>query len=209
MSRLDGFNRIAWLYDSLAAIIFFGNIFKSQTHFLPLIPPQSNVLILGGGSGRILQALFRVNPAVKIWYVEASSSMIRQSIRRVGLNSNIQFIHGTEADVPRDIRFDAVIAPFFFDLFEEPYLSGLVHRLLKVTNINSIWLVTDFVDHAVWHRPFLNLMYRFFNIMCGVAPRKLPDWDKALEANGLNLQQSKSFYAGFISANVYSVVTHT
>jgi tRNA (cmo5U34)-methyltransferase len=208
MSRVNGFDRIAWFYDSLAALIFFGNIFKAQTRFLPLIPRESNVLILGGGSGRILQTLFRLDPQAKVWYVEASSAMIRQSIRRAGPNRNIHFIHGTEADVPPDIRFDAVIAPFFFDLFEEPYLSGLIKNLLKVSSINSIWLVTDFVDHAAWHRSFLTLMYSFFNIACGVKPRKLPGWVKILEANGLKLKQRKLYYGRFISANVYSVATH-
>jgi ubiquinone/menaquinone biosynthesis C-methylase UbiE len=209
MSRIDGFNRIAPFYDILATLIFFGRIFRSQIHFLPLIPPGSNVLILGGGSGRILRALLVMNPGVKVWYLEASSAMISQASRRVGVQPEITFIHGTENDLPQNISFDAVIAPFFFDLFQGPDLSGVVNRLLDISSINSLWLVTDFVNHAAWHRPLLLLMYRAFNIMCGVTARRLPDWEEMLESNGLQLHKKKSFCAGFILTKAYRVVTHS
>lgn len=207
MARLNRFDRIAAFYDALAGMVFFGQILRSQTVFLNRIAPGSRILILGGGTGRILEPLLKQDPGVKVWYVEASAVMLAKSIKRAKGAPGIKFLHGTEADFPMDIRFDVIILPFFLDMFQKPELSEVIARLMRASHRESIWLVTDFVNKSWWHRVFLFVMYRFFNAVCGVQARELSPWQALLRASRLRLVDRRQFYADFIHSNYYSVGT--
>ncbi|HEY9047693.1 MAG TPA: class I SAM-dependent methyltransferase, partial [Ohtaekwangia sp.] len=69
------FDSIAPVYDMLSRIVFGRSMVKSQRHFLKYIPAEASVLILGGGTGWIIQELFAVNNTCTIVYVEASQKM--------------------------------------------------------------------------------------------------------------------------------------
>lgn len=207
MVRLNQFDRVAAVYDTMAGIVFFGQIFRSQTVFLNRIERGSSILILGGGTGRILEPLLKQDPGVKVWYVEASAAMLAKSIKRAKGAPGITFLHATEADFPTDTRFDVIILPFFLDMFREPELSGIMARLMRVCHGQSIWLVTDFVNKSLWHRVLLFVMYRFFNTVCGVQARELPPWQELLRGARLRLVDRRQFYADFIHSDYYSVGT--
>ncbi len=56
-STMNGFNRIAGVYDFLAKLVFGKHIRRSQEHFLKMVIQQNKVLVLGGGSGWILESI--------------------------------------------------------------------------------------------------------------------------------------------------------
>ena len=113
---LNGFNTIAKIYDTLAKIVFGRVIKKAQLHFLNEIPIEAKVLILGGGTGWILNSILKIRPAVEVWYIEASTKMISIAKKKVVGFNNIHFIHGTEQNIPVDQHYDVVITNFYFDL---------------------------------------------------------------------------------------------
>src|SRR5689334_9161862 len=100
------FDRVAWVYDAMAGVVFGKSIFASQSHFLDRIPDDANVLILGGGTGKILKRLFSIKPRCHVWYIEASSQMISRARRNVHKPSDILFVHGTEDAIPNAVQFD-------------------------------------------------------------------------------------------------------
>jgi len=205
-SALNSFNRIARYYDRLKRIVFGDSIFKSQIHFLGSVPPGCTVLILGGGSGEMLPALLDINPHCRIWFVEASSQMLRMAIDRLPEESanRVLFVHGTEASLPRDTLFEAVITNFFLDLFPDRRVDEVCYLISHRLGRNGMWLVSDFVSgKKVWQRILLWTMYRFFALTCGIAARRLPSWQFSLRREGMQEIAAQLFYDGFIKSVLY------
>src|SRR4051812_25234860 len=107
-SKLDTFNGLAFVYDGLAKLVFGKSIQDAQRCFLNQLSDKRNILILGGGTGWILEEVILKNSACDIWYVEASSKMIELSQRKLPKDyaSRVHFIHGTEQSLPNQIQFD-------------------------------------------------------------------------------------------------------
>jgi ubiquinone/menaquinone biosynthesis C-methylase UbiE len=204
-SRLDTFNRVAPYYASLKRFVFGSAVDESQAAFLSKLPP-GRILILGGGSGELLQSVFRHSPDCEIWYVEASSVMLARAVDNVPSDKRafVHFIHGTEDALPRDARFDALITNFFLDLFPEEVVLGIARKLSTHLTKSGVWLVSDFVDQGkAWQRVLLWTMYRFFVATCGIDARKLPAWQTQIHTSGFEETESASFYNGFIKSAVF------
>src|SRR5687768_6901835 len=157
MNALDGFNAVSGYYDTLKRMVFGNAIRKSQLQFLPRVSQATNILILGGGTGEMLVPLVEMNPASRIWYVEASSKMLLMAAKRMTTDQkfNVRFIHGTQEDVPPDILFDGIITNFFLDLFDETAVLAMAHNLRNRMAKGGAWLVSDFVETGVWWQRFL------------------------------------------------------
>lgn len=207
MSRdLDHFNWLAHYYDSLTAILFGKALHKSQVCFLRSAPQGCNLLIIGGGSGKILTALQEVNPSCNIWYVEASSEMLSMAAKKISAESRgrLSFIHGTEKSIPQGIRFDAVITNFFLDLYPDQELREISERIYHSLDSKGLWLVSDFVNGGKWwQRMLLWVMYRFFVITCNIKASALPSWEIQLKSAGMKENTFKLFFGGFIKSVVY------
>jgi tRNA (cmo5U34)-methyltransferase len=205
-SRLNGFDLIAARYDFLKNVIFGKSIHESQLHFLGSIPAGSNILILGGGSGEILPPLMAINPGCKVRFVEASSAMLRLARKRIPaqLESQVEFIHGTELTLSGYKPGDVVITNFFLDLFPEPRLSDICGLIGASLRSGGLWLVSDFVNGLnPWQRFLLWFMYRFFRLSSGIEAERLPEWQTQVLAEGMEEVSSQTYYGGFIKSVLY------
>ena len=104
--KINGFDVIAPVYDGLATMVFGRAIRKAELHYLSEVREGSKVLVVGGGTGRLLADLLKINPNCQIWYVEASEAMVRiarSNIRKLP-NANVHFIHGTQTELPSHVR---------------------------------------------------------------------------------------------------------
>lgn len=201
---LNGFDRVAFIYDWLAQFVFGRSIVDSQKHFLNKIPDHSKVLILGGGSGWLLAELFSIRPNCDVWYIEASKKMISLSKQEISTEYSIHFIHGTEHDIPSSIKFDLLITNFYLDLFTNHQLEDVVKKIQSSLNPGSLWLVTDFVNHGRWwQKIMLRIMYLFFRLTCRIESNQLPEWNKSICKTGFRKVQSKFFYSDFIETALY------
>ncbi|HEY0654426.1 MAG TPA: class I SAM-dependent methyltransferase [Chryseosolibacter sp.] len=203
MNSLNRFNWIARYYDRLVSLVFGRTLYRAQLHFLNSIHPYASVLILGGGSGRFLQALLTVQPSVKVTYIEASSSMLLLSRKKVNDNPNVVFIHGTHLNIP-DINYDVVITNFVLDVFPQDEIESVVKRISTSLKTESRWLITDFEKSQRWqHRFMLKMMYLFFRVTGSVVAKDLPAWRPIVLREGFQPRGIKFFYGGFVSANLY------
>lgn len=208
-TRLGGFDTIAPLYDALATLVFGSSIRNAQLCYLSEVPNGGRVLVLGGGTGWLLAELLKVNPAGEIWYVEASSRMI--SIARSNISNmpqaNVHFIHGTLEQLPLYVRYDAIIANFYFDLFSESSLEQALKQIHTAIVPNGKLLVSDFVENNFWSQSaLLKIMYLFFGCICNIEATRLPDWQRQLLNCRLAHKESKGFYQNFIRSAVYTAV---
>ncbi|HEX5169201.1 MAG TPA: methyltransferase domain-containing protein [Cyclobacteriaceae bacterium] len=200
------FNRIADIYDHLTRFFFGKNIVKCQTNFIHLIPNGAHILILGGGTGWIIDEVKGRCPDCKIWYVDQSSRMI--SLARTTKNSSgVIFIEGSISDIPVGLNFDVVITNFFLDLFPEQKLLNLLSSIKVFLKVGGIWLVSDFVNERGWHTGYLFVMYCFFKLSTGIEAWKLPPWEELMGSIGLIEVKHRFFYGGFMKSMLYKRMT--
>ena len=207
--RLNGFNRIAWAYDTLSSLVYGKSLTKAQTVFLRYVPPAAGILILGGGSGSILGELFRINPGCRICFIDASSAMIRLARNNLPahLHAQVEFIHGTALDIPRR-TFDTIITNFFLDLFSPKFLEAELVRIHRVLGPGGLWLVSDFNNQGKWwQRVLIKMMYLFFRAVAGIQAHHLPPWEKMLDDLKLDKGQTEMFFGNFIRCVLYRKVT--
>jgi len=206
LKRSNNFDDVAKFYDSLAGLVFGKSMFRAQTSYLADIPAGAKVLILGGGTGWLLNELIKINSTCSIWYIESSSKMLEQSVLNVQTSQRpIQFIHGTEASIPSDIRYDVVITNFFLDLFATESCDTIIKKIKSSLHPESKWIVTDFVNLSWWHAAMLKAMYIFFRLTCGIEASELPPWDRLFQEHGMAVRKSKFFYGKFIKTSILDV----
>ncbi|MGE0586947.1 MAG: class I SAM-dependent methyltransferase [Cyclobacteriaceae bacterium] len=202
---LNRFDRIAPIYDSIARLVFCGAIRKAQETHLNRIPPHAKVLVLGGGSGKWMERLFNLNPGCTIYFIEASSRMLRLAKKNNSKYSQqIEFIHGTHLSAPL-VQFDVLITHFFLDMFSDDGLVDLITLVKDRLKRNGIWIVADFVDQRWWHRLLLRIMYSFFRLVGAIDIGKLPEWESAIKDKGIFTDQTRYFFGSFISCKSFKV----
>ena len=205
-TRLGGFDSLAGIYDVLAKLVFGKSIRKAQLYFLGEIKNASSVLILGGGTGWILEALLKINRDCEVWYVDASRKMIERAQIRIGKNAGsvVHFIHGTEENLPMHVKHDAVIANFYFDMFSDGTLSEVVKKISRSLLPDSKLLVSDFVQNRTWWQSvLLSAMYFFFRVVCNIEAFRLTDWEACLYEQAFSRKESRYFYAKFIKSSIF------
>jgi len=203
---LNSFDKIAWLYDPLARLVFGDRLMRAQIAFLHQIKVGSRVLILGGGTGAIVSELLARQPDCHIAFVDASQAMLKRARKRLSQASSVEYIHGTEASIPVGQPFDIVITPFYLDMFTEEQLPAVIQQIMKHLSPSSLWLIADFCSKdTTWKRMKLSAMYAFFRFTTGIAARMLPDWNLAFKTQGW--KRSESFPVdGFIEGAIYTLM---
>ncbi|HCW08697.1 MAG TPA: hypothetical protein DGG95_15165 [Cytophagales bacterium] len=201
--KQNDFDKIAAVYDWLARFVFGKNIIHAQKFFLNKISDGATVLILGGGTGEILAEIVKNKNGIQVCYVELSPEMISIAKKKFDSNHQIQFIEGTENNIPSDKKFDVVITNFYLDLFSNQSLKFVLEKIKKSTTTQALWLVTDFVNDRLWHRAMLKMMYLFFRITCNIEATNLPNWrNEMIKLGGIEID-SKFFYGKFIKSSVF------
>lgn len=201
----SGFNALAPFYRLLSKLVFGNKPELAQKHFLSTIEDNAKVLILGGGSGALLKSLLTHKPNVTVDYIDISPKMIELARKRIPNPATVNFIIGTEANIPNKI-YTVVMTGFYLDMFRTDTLNTIIPKIQSHVQANGQWLVTDFVCKKAWHTLMLWVMYRFFRIVTGIEARELPDWEYHLTQNGLTETEEKYFFGGFIKSCLYKTV---
>ena len=204
---LTGFDRVAWFYDALAALVFGPALRNTQLAALAGLPVGApHVLILGGGTGWVLAEVLRRCPAATVLYLEASPNMLARAQARLQPRqlAQVEFRHGTQAALAPNEAFDAVITFFVLDCIATPELPAALDRLRAALRPGGRWLLADFRPaQRGWRRLLLAAMFWFFRLTTRLRARELPDFAAALAARGLRGQPQGHFYAGATEAVVF------
>jgi tRNA (cmo5U34)-methyltransferase len=200
---MTGFDRLAPVYDKLARFVFGKSIVRAQVFFLGDIRAGSRVLILGGGTGWLLEELLKVQPDCEVWYIESSSRMMELSKQRCGHHTNVRFILATHSSIP-EMMYDVVIMNFFLDVFSPARIFFLVDMIRAKTQQEGIWIVTDFDDEGKWwQRALAAMMISFFRMVCSVEARKLADLKTILASGFMTEHDVAEFFHGFIKTRIF------
>jgi ubiquinone/menaquinone biosynthesis C-methylase UbiE len=199
------YNNSAWFYDSLAQIVYGKSLVNSQLYLLNRIPANSKVLIVGGGTGWILEELTSIHPSgLDITYVEIAHNMMALSKKRNTGNNKITFINDGIENAHLSADFDIVLTPFLLDNFTAQNLTIIFKSIDNLVKPNSLWLNVSFqLTGKWWQQVLLKTMFIFFKVICGIEASKLPGIAEVFEANGYRLMEQKDFFGEFIGAKVY------
>jgi len=201
------FNIVARPYDFISRLVFGNSLVEAQVSSLHVIRPDSHILIVGGGTGWILEEITKIHSSgLKISYVENSSAMIDLSKKRNWQQNTVAFFHQPIQDFHIDKPFDVIITPFFFDLFKQDEIRLMFSGLDKKLNKDGLWLYTDFIPEKyqihVWQKILLKTMYFFFGITSKVEARELIDMDLYFTKVYTKISENW-FYGQFVRAVVY------
>ncbi|MBS7566143.1 class I SAM-dependent methyltransferase [Mucilaginibacter sp. Bleaf8] len=202
------YDRTAWFYDRLSHLVFGKSQVNAQNHFLHLIKPNSRILIVGGGTGQILEALTQhYSSGLDITYVEISAKMMLLSRKRNIGGNRVSFVTDDIGNVKNAISYDVIITAFLFDNFTDEALRKTFGQLHNQLQPNGLWLNTDFeLTGPFWQRLMLKTMYRFFKLLQAVEVNKLPQTDAVFKQYQYSLTAQQHFYGKFISAKAYTKI---
>jgi ubiquinone/menaquinone biosynthesis C-methylase UbiE len=200
-----GYDNTTWFYERLSKLIFGQAQIKAQEYYLSQIKPGWHILIIGGGTGEILESLTRLHPSgLSITYIEVSAKMMALSQKRnTGNNSMVYITKGIEqAEVP-DL-YDVVITAFLFDNFSEVNLAAAFTKIDQHLKTGGLWLNTDFqLTGPLWQKVMLKSMYLLFNVLGAIDVTGLPDVEKQLLRHNYVKKGEKTNYKKFISTKYY------
>jgi ubiquinone/menaquinone biosynthesis C-methylase UbiE len=208
----NNYDPIASNYDWLSRIIFQRNLILSQTCLLQHIPTGSSVLIVGGGTGWILEEISKVHPEnLRITYVEISEKMIRLARKRKVGQNEVDFVNLAIEEFTSNESFDIIFTAFLFDNFGSSRAEFVFRKLEKMLTENGKWLFVDFSltkqKSGWWQKALLASMLFFFRVVCNIEARKLIPMAFLFEENKFqDMYQYERMY-GFIKSSVYVRIT--
>lgn len=172
------YDKIATRYDLIRKIVLGNAIVEAQVGLLKYVPANSRVLIVGGGTGWILEEIVKIHSSgLIIDYVESSAKMIQLSKKRNCYLNEVNFIHQPVEEFIAATNYDAIITPFLFDNFQKEKIAIIFARLHSYLKNTGVWLYADFVyDESkgrLWQKVLLKIMYLFFRITCKIETQEL------------------------------------
>ena len=201
------YDTIASNYDWLSRLIFGKALINAQLHLLAYIQDDSHVLIVGGGTGWILEELvFLEKKGLNIDYVESSAEMMILSKKRKCGPNQVQFIQMPIESYVSNSSYDVIITPFLFDNFTMEKIGHVFFLLNDMLVNKGLWLYADFVYMSsaspFWQKILLKSMYLFFRITAKIETNKLVDMSPFFKC-GFGIMSEKSFYAKFVKSIVF------
>ncbi len=205
---VNNYDRIAANYDRLSRLIFGKAIVRAQQSLLPLLAPPARVLIVGGGTGWILEEIARVCPSgLTIDYVEISSNMLDLAKTRDSKQNKVAFIHAAIEDYAAPTVYDVVMTPFLFDNFSHTRAREVFQKFDSLLKNGALWLFTDFhIDTGInrfWQKALLRSMYVFFKNISHVEADQLPDMPTLFDTNDYHLTLETHHFGRFIRSAAY------
>lgn len=205
---VNNYDRIASNYDRLSRLIFGKSIVRAQRSLLTFIPAHARVLIVGGGTGWILEEIARIRPSgLTIDYVEISSNMLDLAKKRDFKTNRVSFIHSAIEDFVPEAAYEVVMTPFLFDNFNHDRAEGVFQKLSNMLENGALWLFTDFhIDkdlNRFWQKALLRTMYVFFRNISHVEAKQLPDMQLLFNSHDYYLAFESHHFGRFIRSAAY------
>ena len=199
------FNNSARFYDSLSSLVYGRAIVNTQLYLLGYMQPNSKLLIVGGGSGWILDEITKLYPTgLSITYVEVAPAMMALSQRRNTGSNNVVFINDAIENVALPPDFDAALTPFLFDNFTAETLQIVFNKIDSLLKPGALWLNCDFqLTGKWWQALLLKSMFLFFRTIDKIEASELPQIEACFNRNDYSKINERTFFGDFMVARVY------
>ena len=200
------FSKIAPYYDFLQKLVFRQQLQQAQSHFLDDIQDNSIVLVVGGGTGKILHSILSNSTPQSIIYVEKSAKMIELARSKFPEFKGIEYINEDVLEWNSNGRFDAIVLPFVMDVFSDDDAKLVLKKLGGLLKENGQLIYTDFVNSGKDNRRasiLISTMYWFFKLTANLKTQKLPNVDPTFNSLGFKIKAAQKFCSGMVESRVY------
>lgn len=203
----NNYNSIAKYYDTLSRVVYQRAIIKAQVFLIQFVKDNDRILLVGGGTGWILEELSKLQRKnITVVYVEKSAAMIKLAKKKATPHIKTTFMLQPIEYYTSTDKFDVVLTPFLFDNFKKDKISILFTKLDGFLKPRGIWLYADFVNDGtqkkLWQQFLLRSMYKFFRLTADIETQELIDM-KPYFTNKYQLLSAQLYYKKFIQAIAY------
>jgi len=204
----NNYDKVANYYDRIHHLFYGQSEINAQVELLGYIRPGDRLLILGGGTGWILEKIAAIFPAgLRITYIESSARMMELTkTRNRGLNK-VEFVNSVVEAWKGEMEYDCVLTGLFFDNFKDAHAAAIVRQVTPCLKNGGYWLESDFYyprrRGKLWQAILLYSMYFSARLICGVEAKRLPDMDRIFSQEGYGVLYATFHYQRFIRSVVY------
>lgn len=204
----NNYDPVARYYDFLSWLVFGQAEINAQIELLGYITPGSRVLIVGGGTGWILEKIAAVHPSgLQMTYVDCSSRMMELSRKRNYGHNEVEFVLLPIEEFVATVPFDCILTGFVFDNFSGDKSAAVVRQLDLLLREGGYWLYADFYlrkrKRKLWKAVLLKMMYIAARIIMKVEASELPDMELIFGEVGYTPVYTSFHYSKFIQSVVY------
>lgn len=207
---------IASSYEILERLCFGKALEQRRFAFLGETKTAKRAIVCGGGDGRFLARLLRVNSRVEIDFVDLSARMVTLAEQRVAgmgrpSRKRVRFHTGDVRSLePPSVRYDLIVTHFFLDCFCYPELEDVVDRLASWGSPQARWLVSEFSEAegpiaGTWSRAVIRGLYAGFQLTTGLRVTRLPPYKAALRKAGYLLRFEEEALGGLLHSSLWEV----
>jgi len=188
---MPDYNHIAWIYDWLAKIVYGEKQELAKQAFLAKIPDKGKILVVGGGTGKIIDYLRDLDKQLEVDFIELSTNMMSYAKKRKVSHLKINFHQHSILDL-KSKDYDVVLTNFFFDQFSLLKAHLILQHIKTKLKPNGIILFSDFiVTNNTWDRIVNRIMFYFFQLTAKVRTNNFPNYNILFSSLGFNAADSK------------------
>ena len=206
------FDRVALLYR-WAEYAALGRVLeRTRTHHLPALAGRRQAYLLGDGDGRFTAALLARYPQIQAHAVDLSPRMIAL-LRARTASPNLRTTVADALEMSPTPAPDLIVTHFFLDCLTQPQVETLIPHLIRHSQPDTLWLVSEFhappgpLHHAA--RLYIRALYLAFRILTGLRVTRVPDYATPLTRAGFQLLAGKTYLFGLLQTTLWQrAVSH-
>ena len=181
---------------------------KIISEVIPNMDFHKHVLVVGGGADNTVTELIRNKKCERITYIDISNILAAKAVLRLnssGLMGKLQtdFIVKDFLSMESERVFDALVFPYYLDLFENSEIHENIVKTKRILNQNGVVYVIDFassIKSSAWQRIKEWGLYFVFHPITKVNRRTFPNHKQLFEKNGFKQTHSSTYKNGFYAA---------
>lgn len=195
---VNNFNLIAPFYDGIARLVFGNDLLESQIFFLRKIKSTDSILVLGGGTGSLLEFM---PVCEKVDFVEKSKQMIKRAARKK-CSQSVNFIHADFLTMDINDSYDVIISPFFLDCYSGKNLNLALGKIKDSLAPEGALIVSDFQETKS-NKFQLSIMHIFFRILTNLDAKSLSNIHEIVLLHGFVAKEDFFLHQNRLFSRLY------
>lgn len=195
------FNLLGHIYNPLKQIFLANEPEKVIAKVILKMGFHFRVLVVGGGADNTVSELFFRNKCTTVTQVDISSVLTKKAqIRLKNKNAawfrKAKFITSPFLEYESGEKYDAIISPFYLDLFTEWEVKENIEKMKTMLPNGGLIYVIDFANsskQSTSNKWLIEMLYLLFYPITEVYRKEVPNYRKLFNECGFVLVDESAF----------------